>query len=213
MNLRSVHVTIRPLQWDRDRTPPGSRVRAFSASWSSTVDVLDRELHHLGAKNIVLQIDVSERDIRRDGWIRADARPATPAVRLIFDSRHGELGYSSDRQDTWQGNVRAIALGLEALRKVDRYGIGQGSQYRGYRELTTGAPTKLEACATLARAAWPNEPDEYQRQWAPKIATDPTIAKATYREARARSHPDRHNGDHGPWYAVDAAARALGLTS
>jgi hypothetical protein len=35
---------------------------------------------------------------------------------------------------TWQDNLRAVALGLEALRRVERYGIAQrGEQYAGWR--------------------------------------------------------------------------------
>ncbi len=39
----------------------------------------------------------------------------------------------------WRINVRAIALGLEALRKVDRSGIARGNeQYTGFRALGSG---------------------------------------------------------------------------
>jgi hypothetical protein len=40
----------------------------------------------------------------------------------------------------WRDNLRAIALGLEALRAVNRYGItrGIGEQYAGFLQLTTG---------------------------------------------------------------------------
>jgi len=34
--------------------------------------------------------------------------------------------------------VRAIALALEALRKVDRYGVRSGSQYAGFKALPPG---------------------------------------------------------------------------
>ena len=73
----------------------------------------------------------------------ADTRADTPRVVVSFDSCHGPLRYQCDRFTTtragtkaWHANVRAIALGLEALRKVDRYGIaGSGEQYRGWTAL------------------------------------------------------------------------------
>lgn len=51
------------------------------------------------------------------------------------------LVYATDVCDFWQHNVRSIALGLEALRAVDRYGISRrGEQYAGFRAaLTAGA--------------------------------------------------------------------------
>jgi hypothetical protein len=56
---------------------------------------------------------------------------ADPAKRLV---------YATDACEHWQHNVRSIALGLEALRAVDRYGISRrGEQYAGFRAaLTSG---------------------------------------------------------------------------
>jgi len=98
----------------------------FSATWSTTLDLLDREIWFLGGRKWVLQIDVPERWINRDGTLSARAAVATPAVRVSFGSDHGPLTYGCDRRRTkltGQDNVRAIALSLEALRKVDRYGV------------------------------------------------------------------------------------------
>jgi len=48
-----------------------------------------------------------------------------PAKRLV---------YATDCCQFWQHNVRSIALGLQALRAVDRYGISRrGEQYSGFR--------------------------------------------------------------------------------
>ena len=54
-----------------------------------------------------------------------------PAKRLV---------YATDACEDWRHNVRSIALGLEALRAVDRYGISRrGEQYAGFRAaLTSG---------------------------------------------------------------------------
>lgn len=44
------------------------------------------------------------------------------------------LVYATDACQDWRHNVRSIALGLEALRAVDRYGISRrGEQYAGFR--------------------------------------------------------------------------------
>jgi hypothetical protein len=60
-------------------------------------------------------------------------------VTVAFDSKHGSLKYTADKFATWQENLRAIALGLEALRKVDRYGVTtRGEQYTGWKALPAG---------------------------------------------------------------------------
>jgi hypothetical protein len=64
-------------------------------------------------------------------------------VILSFTAKVGALSYPCDTFTTWQDNVRAIALALEALRKVDRYGVTtHGEQYRGFLALegATAAP-------------------------------------------------------------------------
>jgi hypothetical protein len=50
--------------------------------------------------------------------------------------------FAVDMFPSWQDNLRAIALGLEALRKVERYGIAnRGEQYAGWAQLTAGGPS------------------------------------------------------------------------
>lgn len=113
----------------------------FRSGWTATMELLERELEKLGAHSAVIELALTEREIRLDGWPRAEARPSHPGIVISFDSRHGPLRYGTDAFPHWQANVRAIALGLEALRKVDRYGIGKrGEQYQGWRQLTGGAP-------------------------------------------------------------------------
>jgi hypothetical protein len=66
---------------------------------------------------------------------------------------HGTLTYPCNKFDRWQDNLRAIALGLEALRKVERYGIAErGQQYAGYAALGAGIALG-EANMTVEEAA------------------------------------------------------------
>lgn len=136
-------LTFRPIKiwpdgWDpRRSTATGS---PFSASYSSTLDLLDRELSHLRASDPVLQVAVDDVDVRLDGQLRASARVDYPGVILSFATRkHGTLSYSCNAYVGWKQNLRAIALGLESLRRVERYGIAdRGQQYAGWAELGTG---------------------------------------------------------------------------
>lgn len=210
-------MTLRPIErWPFEFTR-NRRRSAFSATLGSTLGQLDAELRHLGSGRrapSVLQIAMREQDFRLDGLPRAHAVPEHPGVILAIESKHGDLSYPCDTFTHWQDNLRAITLGLEALRKVGRYGITPGNeQYRGWQaiEATPTVDAKAAACAVLARLAWPNENDDCQASWAQKILSDPEIARNTLRQARAKAHPDRHGGDQTLWNHVDGAAKLLGL--
>lgn len=125
--------------WPHPATPAGERRSryTFRAPWSNTLKLLDRELSHLGAENIVIGCGLREQDLRNDGWPRSGARiPAHPGIEVSFDTQHGRLVYATDVCEFWEHNVRAVALGLEALRAVDRHGITRrGEQYAGFKAL------------------------------------------------------------------------------
>lgn len=121
------------------------RWRPFKASYSDTESLIERELRHLNATAVILAAGFRDRDLRIDGTPRANApQPTHPGVELSFDTprvqRGRRLVYATDACHHWQDNVRSIALGLEALRAVDRYGITRhGEQYAGWLQITTGA--------------------------------------------------------------------------
>jgi hypothetical protein len=154
-------------------TWPGERSRSrqpsnFSAHWSETLATLEREVDMIGNRGrnteAVIQLAVPEGAIRQDGQLKGGrSRPAHPGVIISFESKTGPLQFACDRfdasgADPWRHNVRAIALGLEALRKIDRYGIGSGTeQYTGFQALPPGTPmpgamTFEEACELMAIA-------------------------------------------------------------
>jgi hypothetical protein len=83
---------VRPIDgWPGAETPDHARTGSnFSASLSSTLTLIAKELRALDARQVVLCIDLRERDIRNDGLPRSDARPLTPRVLLAFGSKRGE---------------------------------------------------------------------------------------------------------------------------
>jgi hypothetical protein len=173
-----------------------------------TLDLLDREVYHLGADRAVLQLALTERDIRNDGLPRAQARPSHPGVILAFESTYGPLQYATDAFTTWQDNLRAIALGLEALRKVDRYGITRnGTQYTGFRALMASTSMDVrDAACTLAAFT----DDEWK--WDDLLVEVGTLGKEwtrqAYRTAAKRRHPDV-GGSHSDWLRLEEAYRLL----
>lgn len=196
-------LTHRPLQmpWGQPVTESRRSRYTFKAPWSATLDLLDRELWHLDATSVVLQVDATEADLRLDGQLRANARPDFPGVRLVVDTPRGTLSWQTDVCEFWQHNVRSIALGLEALRAVDRYGITTaGEQYKGWLQLEAGGgPNSMDAAAEVI---W---------RWSGITPNGSLPDSMIYRAARASAHPDRQGGDRGPWDAVETAGKLLGL--
>lgn len=199
-------MTLRPLtSWPGAHT--SERVRSpFSATWSATVELLDRELWYLGPRGVyapsILQVDIPESKFRVDGMPRADANPRDPGVVLNIESRHGPLSYPCDKFTKWTDNVRAIALGLEALRKIERYGITPGNeQYTGWKALPQNGSSSVtvEQAKTLLVNLAQNDGNGLD------IGTMPQV----YRRARASAHPDRRSGDRTLWDQVEQAAKVL----
>lgn len=168
-----------------------------SVNWSGTMDLLERELKQLQAQNVVLQMAVTDRDIRNDGWIRANANPAHPGVILAFESKFGPLKYPCDTFTDWRANVRGIALALEALRKVDRYGVTKrGEQYTGWKRLPARAANG--PAAILA---------EHSGMTRAEVEASPRKA---FLLASKSTHPDQ-GGDADAFSEVVDAARILGV--
>lgn len=202
-------------RWPGRATPPGARKRdrfgrnQRGVDWTATQKQLERELTLLGAKNILLQMHVTQRDCRNDGWIRADARPSGPGVIITFDSARLKrpFSYPCDTYDDWQANVRAIALSLEALRAVDRHGVTQrGEQYEGFARLPPAGGTDLkmsprEAATVLVNAeALDGDVD--------MVLEHEDAFRLTYRAAAKRTHPDAGGVTH-EFQRVEMAKRVL----
>lgn len=207
-------LTTRPIDsWPRPETR-GRGYSPFKATYRSTLALLDRELSMLNAKNAVLQIDVREIDLRLDGQLRANARAQGPRVCLAFDSKHGPLKYHCDRWNDWQANLRGIALGLEAQRKLERYGItSRGEQYTGWKALGGGIEmgpatmTREEAARFLSI----EHEDDGQDWWTDDVLNDLGFRADIYRAAAKRLHPDT-GGDTAKFQRLQDAMRVLAET-
>lgn len=186
------------------------RNNPFAASWQATMDLLTRELDHLDVVGAVaLRVVGDQSDVRRDGMLRASARLVHPGVAVSFQSRkHGPLTYPCDTFSgtsgglaPWQANARAIALGLEALRRVERYGIAsRGEQYAGWRAIGSGTEESPFTSRQEAVA------------WLAKLTESSTLVPAPVllKRGAAVAHPDRNGGDTSLWERYDAARQLLG---
>lgn len=161
----------------------------FSAGWTSTVNLLAKELRAHGARRTVLEIDSREQDLRLDGLPRADRHARTPGIVISFEATRvpdkPHLRYEVGTFVDWRANVRAVALGLEALRAVDRHGVTRrGEQYAGWKQLESGA-----------------------RQGSPSRGRALIAEHGSVVAALKATHPD-HGGDPDDFRDVQAAREA-----
>jgi hypothetical protein len=166
--------------------------------------MLSAEIGRLDGRDVVIETDLSAADIRKDGLPRSNARPpGHPGVRVAFVSRFGPLLYSTDAHMDWRHNLRAIALALEALRAVDRYGVTRrGEQYTGWAQLSA-APAKVDRNAAADILVSMGGGDES------RIPTDATYREKVYRAAARAVHPDRLGGDGSRMARLNEAVAVL----
>lgn len=185
-----------------------SRKRAtFKATYNATIQQLHRELNHLRASKVVIEVALDERDIRNDGLPRSDARPRHPGVILSFSTPAGPLRFPCDTYTVWQDNLRAIALALEALRRVDRYGVTRkGEQYTGWKQLPGGTvepAMSLDVAATVLI-------NLSKAQCIPRdLIGVPANVAICYRAAAKLTHPDLTGGDDKNFKLLQEAKRVL----
>lgn len=175
----------------------------FRQNYSDTKKILAFELEKLNAVSSSVQIEmfVKPEEIRQDGELRANAKPWKPGVVLSFSIITGRvkkstdefinqtksLSYPCDTFDDWQDNLRAIALSLEALRKVSRYGVFKYEDMVSRLALPSaeGKISSREAAAEFLSRFSVFETSE--------ISENAECAKKAYREAALILHPDNPN--------------------
>lgn len=197
---------IEPMpHWPYRETPRGQRKgNPFRASFDATLRLLKEELDRLEVTGAVaVRVVTDDTDVRQDGMLRARATVRHPGVALSFSSpKAGVLTYPCDQfagryhgEVDWQVNLRAIALGLQHLRALDRYGItSRAEQYAGWRAIEP-APA-----VTFA------DRDEAYR-WLRSFtgAAEHTHIKVVLAAAAARAKRNLEAGDQSTWDRYRAA--------
>jgi hypothetical protein len=192
---------FRPLpQWNRK---PALQFRhaPFRTPALKTLDAIEYELGRLSAHDVRIEAGFALSQLRNDGWPRAGERPSHPGVVLYFESPEGSLCFPCGTYADYYDNLHAIALTLENLRAIDRYGVTLGhEQYRGFAQIE--APKKMTAEEAAAWCAL-NTPLEPAR-----VLRDASAWRDVYRLMASKCHPDR-GGDRANWDKLQEARKVL----
>jgi hypothetical protein len=168
--------------------PRASQSTSFRAGWEDTLELLDREISMLGGDDLVIGIVCEPSQISISGALKAGHRVEVqhPGAEVSFTAGEGRMTFHTDAFPHLAWNLRAIALGLEALGRVDRYGITSGGeQYAGFAQLGTGGPDPARGKALVELAG-------------------------SLKEALRKHHPD-HGGKDRDFVDVQAYRKAVGL--
>lgn len=179
--MSTIRIIARP--WQNPVPAKNAKKAAYTARWISIVQMLQHELNMIGAKEVIIEMDIDLDDIRNDGWIRSSATPRSPGVRLFFQSKHGPLTYETGAWKHWEHNVYAIARTLAAQRAIARDGCVKGDQaYRGWKALPGGEP--------VAAAEWADHKAAMAFLMQVAGISVPGTLEMVYRQAAKYAHPD-----------------------
>lgn len=133
-----------PLEWPIGwkRTPRDRRVHSSFRTTRSVnhrlsvqqgTQRLEDEIDRLGGRAPVLSTNVS---LRLDGRPRSDENPADSGAAIYFSFRGKATVLACDRYLAVADNIAAIAAHIDALRRIERYGVGTIEQaLAGYKAL------------------------------------------------------------------------------
>lgn len=201
-----------PLSWPTGwkRTPPAARQRASFAKHTtdtttkqdgstskrvttrplSAVDAamrLQREIDRLGGRDGILSTNLR---LRIDGVPTAkQLEPFDPGAAVYFTLNKKPMCLACDKWDRVADNIAALAQHIDALRRIDRYGVGSLEQaFAGYMALP---PMQTEWWAVLE---------------VPPTATIEQVDEA-FRRLAFTAHPDR-GGNHDAMARLSEARQA-----
>lgn len=209
------------LRWPGRLRQPHERVRApFKAGHSDTLQMLERELRMISAESAVVQLALGVGQFTQDGRPYYQAKPSHPGVIVSFSKpvrlpgetrpRKVPLMFPADKFTSWEANLRAVAIALEDLRRIDRYGVTQtAEQYTGFKALPgplTAMPTMTteEAAGFVCGVALTGSRSA--------VLSDAEAFRAAYRAAATKLHPDANGGDPRcaeKWERLQEAKRLL----
>lgn len=199
---------VRPLAKWKEKIPLEYRKPQFRSTYTKTLDALEYELNKLEAHDILIEAGYNLQQIRNDGWPRGGTSPSHPGVILYFKSKDGPLRFPCGTYSTFEANLHAIALTLENLRAIDRYGVTLGhQQYLGFKELP---PAQGEGWTVEDAAKWLLTRGGYPvTERSVKDTLDISdVYRSLYKKVAMDLHPDR-GGALDQFHVLQTVAKLL----
>ncbi len=215
-----LNIQIRPItKWPgMENTDP--KYSPFRVGYKRTLELLEDELWKADAQmnSLVLEMWVEPKDIRQDGQLRATARVEKPGVIFRFsrltdihwDAAQGcnvgtpqQVAYPCDAFTTWRDNLRAIALSMESLRRVERYGVFKYDDIISRLALPSAegkVSTRESAAAFMAT---------HSGVAMKEILVSDTARITAYRKAAQKLHPDSPTGNPEEFVKLGEANKTL----
>ena len=209
--------TAYPLAWParKPRTKPDARmggrfnhkVEAFSEyrgryqqtkelTVSVAVDRVLAELDRLGADRRYPPVISTNLEVRLDGLPRSGQRkPLDPGVAVYFRVDGDPVVLATDRYDSVEANLAAVAAHIAASRAIERHGVGTLKEiFRGFAALPPAMAVD---------------------DWRAVLGNPDTLADAEiqYRTRAKDAHPDRGGSDAAMAALNAAIARAREVLS
>lgn len=196
----------------------------FKTGHSETLRLLDRELRMVGAIEPLVQLALHEKEFNRNGDPYSGAIPEHPGVIVSFRKKVKRLS-AGDKTEfvdvplsfpcntfrTWEANLRAIAIAMEDLRRIDRYGVSQGAeQYLGFRALPPPGPDHPEVMTVDAAARLICRMAGVALD-VNKVIADRELFRDLYQGCAKKLHPDAQNHKPDEWAKLQAAKNLIEL--
>lgn len=199
-----------PLQWPPGwpRTPSHQRTRATFTTTrlnatpddrrpreltvAVAIERLQRQIDMLGARYAVVSSNI---ELRLDGLPRSGIEPSDPGVCLYFQLKGQATAMPCDRFHRAADNMAAIAAHIDAVRRIERYGVATTAQmFTGFQAIRGPGPKPWREVLGI------REPERVDRD----------IIEKRRRALAAQHHPDVPGGNPELMSEINAAAdRAL----
>lgn len=172
--------------------------RRISLTVGEEIQLVRKEVQRIpGAEGLVISTNLPTRN---DGMPMASASPhgKDPGVAVYWAVRkrgRGAVPYvmPCDTYDAIADNLHAIALSVEAMRSLDRWGAVKLEQaFAGFAALPPGAGT-----GAPAQPPWREVIGGYWPEGEGELEGEELLAlvKQRYRKAMEKAHPDKGEGD------------------